>query len=200
MMRFLLVAVCSVGALYSELPTTAQDAPAQATASADAQQTGAVLVKLSPPVYPPLARQARIMGYVEVQVLIRQDGSVESAEVVSGHPILKIAAVESAQKSQFECRGCSEPKSYALTYIFAMDDLKIAKQAPCCCSRPSPQEKHIDPQVNRLQDHVTVTVTAEPVCICPDECEAKWAEEHSHFRSLRCLYLWKCGFRQISIE
>jgi len=41
------------------------------------------------PVYPPLARQARIMGDVKILVGVRQDGSVASAEVVSGHPMLK---------------------------------------------------------------------------------------------------------------
>ena len=30
-------------------------------------------------------------------------------------------------------------------------------------------------------------------------CTEKWAEEHSHFRSPKCLYLWKCGHRKISI-
>jgi hypothetical protein len=75
MKRFLVVAVCAVGALYGELPAIAQDAPAQSTVSAGTQQTGVVLVKLSPPVYPPLARQARIMGDVEIQLSIRKDGA-----------------------------------------------------------------------------------------------------------------------------
>jgi TonB family protein len=86
-------------------------------------ETGVVLTKLVPPVYPPLARQAQIAGDVMVRVLIRQDGSVESAEVVSGHPMLKQAALDSAQKSVYERRGCSDPvASYFLNYTFGFSD------------------------------------------------------------------------------
>ncbi len=200
MTRFLQAAVCSVCALSAVFSAMAQDEPAQAASSPETPEAEVVLTKLSPPLYPPLARQARIMGEVKIQMLIRKDGSVESAEVISGHPMLKQAALESAQTSQFECRGCDEPKSYALTYAFAMDELIVDKPDPCCCSHPAVQEKHLEPQVSRFPDHVTVIVPAASVCICPDECEAKWAEEHSHFRSLKCLYLWKCGFRKILIE
>lgn len=42
------------------------------------------------PAYPPLARQARITGDVKIQLRIRKDGSVDSAEVQGlanlGHP------------------------------------------------------------------------------------------------------------------
>jgi protein TonB len=40
------------------------------------------------PTYPPLARQAGISGDVELKLEIRKDGSVQSATVVSGHPML----------------------------------------------------------------------------------------------------------------
>jgi TonB family protein len=190
----------ALGALISLFLLTTLSTVAQDSATAAPQQTGVVLVKLSPPLYPPLARQARIMGDVKIQVSIRKDGTVESAEVVSGHPILKQAALESAQKSQFECRQCGDLRPYDLMYTFAIDDLKGTKPDPCCCSRSSLPQTHFEPQINRSQDHVTVTVIAEPVCICPDECEERWAEEHSHYRALKCLYLWKCGFRRISIE
>ena len=77
---------------------------AQTDAPVPAAAAGVFLVKLSPPVYPPLARQARIMGDVRIQLAIRRDGSIESSEGVSGHPLLKQAALESAQQSEFECR------------------------------------------------------------------------------------------------
>jgi TonB family protein len=100
--------------------TLAQD---PAATPAPPPQTSAVLVKLSPPIYPPLARVARIMGDVKLQLLIRKDGSVESAEVISGHPMLKQAATESAKKSMFLCQGCSdEVTAYFLTYTFGFRD------------------------------------------------------------------------------
>src|ERR1700740_3138998 len=40
------------------------------------------------PIYPPLARQTRISGTVRLHAIISKSGTVESLEVVSGHPLL----------------------------------------------------------------------------------------------------------------
>jgi TonB family protein len=97
------------------------------------------LTKLFPPVYPPLARQARITGDVVVKLQVRQDGGVESAEVPSGHPMLRQAALESAQKSKFECSRCRErTTAYSLIYTFGLqegdrcvDGRKYVRAAKC---------------------------------------------------------------------
>jgi TonB family protein len=87
-------------------------------------QVGAVLTKLFPPKYPPLARQARIMGDVKIHLAIRRDGSVISMELISGHPMLAPAAIDSARKSEFECRNCSRDQTeYVLTYTFETLDV-----------------------------------------------------------------------------
>jgi len=52
-------------------------------------------------VMPPLARAARISGWVVVEVLIDEVGNVISARAVSGHPLLKDAAVDAARQWQF---------------------------------------------------------------------------------------------------
>lgn len=44
------------------------------------------------PVYPPLALQARVQGVVEFTVVIGADGTVQSIQLVRGHPILVNAA------------------------------------------------------------------------------------------------------------
>ena len=76
-------------------------------------------LNLYPPVYPPLARQARIMGDVVIQIGVRPDGSVASAEVISGHPMLRQAALDSARKSTFlRQEGSGGITSYSLTYTF----------------------------------------------------------------------------------
>jgi TonB family protein len=96
---------------------------ARAATQTETPQTEVVLTKLSPPNYPPLARQARITGDVKTHVAIRQDGSVDSAALFSGHPMLTQAAIDSAQKSQFECRRCSaQGSSYWLIYTFRFQD------------------------------------------------------------------------------
>ena len=67
----------------------ADESSAQVKTSSDAPEQQVVLSKLSSPVYPPLARVARISGDVNLALRIRRDGSIESAEVVSGHPLLQ---------------------------------------------------------------------------------------------------------------
>ena len=54
------------------------------------------------PIYPPLARQIHLQGDVSVEVIISPDGQVESARVVSGHPMFAQYAREAALGWRFE--------------------------------------------------------------------------------------------------
>src|SRR5256885_757490 len=93
----------------------------------------AVLVKLAPPTYPPLARQTRISGDVQLLVEVRQDGNVAAASVIQGHPLLAPAALESAKNSKFECRNCSEEGlSYRLVFTFETS----IEPEPCSDEKP----------------------------------------------------------------
>jgi periplasmic protein TonB len=56
-------------------------------------QEALLLVRVEPR-YPPLARQARIQGTVEIHAIIAADGSIRSAEVVSGNVVLARAALD----------------------------------------------------------------------------------------------------------
>ena len=53
------------------------------------------------PTYPPLANAARVSGVVIVEVTIDEQGSVISARAISGHPLLKDAAVAAARRWKF---------------------------------------------------------------------------------------------------
>ena len=53
------------------------------------------------PPYPPAAKAVRASGAVNVQVVIDEGGNVISASAVSGHPLLRAAAVEAARASKF---------------------------------------------------------------------------------------------------
>ena len=53
----------------------------------------AKLVRQPKPVYPPLARQARIQGQVKFTAVIGNDGTIQNLQLISGHPLL----VQSAQ-------------------------------------------------------------------------------------------------------
>lgn len=54
------------------------------------------------PVYPPLARQARIQGTVRLNAIIGTDGRVKDLTVVSGHPLLVPAALEAVKQWVYE--------------------------------------------------------------------------------------------------
>jgi TonB family protein len=159
----------------------------QTVADANTPQTGAFLTKLDDPVYPPLARQARISGDVNLTLHVRQDGSIESVEVVNGHPMLKDAALYSAKRSEFECHGCSEAlTTYSLVYTFGLTT------AEKCCdategSADTEQSKRSLAGV--VQSQHNITILAEPACICDPSADLR------RVRSAKCLYLWKCGIR-----
>jgi periplasmic protein TonB len=101
-MRWFSVAAIIFVALFTVTIVSAQDQP-----SLDVAQTPASLTKLFNPAYPRVARQARISGAVRINLQLRKDGTVESAKVIDGHPMLRQAALESTQKSEFECADCS---------------------------------------------------------------------------------------------
>jgi len=58
----------------------------------------AVLVHRVEPRYPPLARQARISGVVELECVIGIDGRMKEIAVRGGHPLLVTAAVEAVRQ------------------------------------------------------------------------------------------------------
>jgi periplasmic protein TonB len=58
-------------------------------------------IALPKPAYPPAARAIRASGQVQVQVLIDESGNVVSASAVSGHALLRPAAVGAARGAKF---------------------------------------------------------------------------------------------------
>ncbi|MGD0667367.1 MAG: M56 family metallopeptidase [Bryobacteraceae bacterium] len=62
---------------------------------ADAQAIN--LISKVDPVYPPLAKQAKIQGTVELSAVIGKDGRVQNLKVVSGHPLLVQAALDAVK-------------------------------------------------------------------------------------------------------
>jgi hypothetical protein len=146
----------------------------------------AILVSLSKPVYPPLARQANIWGDVEVAVTVRPDGTAKAA-VESGHPMLKQAALDSATQSHFECRMCSVPLSYTLVYQF-----KQIEGGDCCSAMSAPVTVEQEPQSTDQLGHprTQVTIAAEHICICDPASTLR-----RRVRSIKCLYIWKCSVR-----
>jgi len=54
------------------------------------------------PVYPELARKMNITGTVKIEVVVAPNGTVKTARIVGGHPVLASAALDAAKKWRFE--------------------------------------------------------------------------------------------------
>ncbi len=79
-------------------------------------------ISLPKPPYPAAARSVNAAGSVSVQVLVDEKGEVVSANAVSGHPLLRPAAVQAARAARFtvtKLSGQPVKVSGVLTYNFS---------------------------------------------------------------------------------
>ena len=60
------------------------------------------LIRKITPVYPPLAKQARIQGTVRFTAIIGKDGTIQNLQLVSGHPLLVEAARQAVSQWQYK--------------------------------------------------------------------------------------------------
>jgi periplasmic protein TonB len=84
---------------------------------------GRVLRRVQPP-YPVIAKQARIEGSVQVQIDISEDGAVTNVTLLSGHPLLRAAALQAAKQWQFiptELNGQRVRAIGLLTFNFTLN-------------------------------------------------------------------------------
>ena len=162
MHRFLSTVICSL-IFTTVLLCADRESAAQNIAFPDSTETVATLIKLSAPIYPPVARQAHITGDVDLMIAVEKDGTVKSAVVVSGPPLLRSVALESAQHAQFECRRCSkEINPYRLVYTFQIE-------GDCSCQSKEDSAGHSErdqasPRIAEAQHRVTMT--AHIICTC----------------------------------
>lgn len=91
--------VASLPAAAPPPPAVVQKQPAKAipriNVGGDVQK--ASFLSGPQPVYPPLARQARISGVVHLQAIISREGTILDLRAVSGHPLLIPAAIAAVQ-------------------------------------------------------------------------------------------------------
>ena len=83
----------------------------------------AMAINLPQPQYPQLAKQIRLQGPVTVQILIDEEGRVVSAQTMSGHPMLLLAAKEAALRARFtatKLSGQAVKVQGLITYNFVL--------------------------------------------------------------------------------
>jgi TonB family protein len=80
-------------------------------------------LSLAKPEYPAAAKAVKAEGAVSVQIMIDEEGNVVSATAVSGHPLLRSAAVTAAKEAKFSptfLSGKVVKVTGVLTYNFAL--------------------------------------------------------------------------------
>jgi len=60
------------------------------------------LIRKVEPVYPPLAKSARVQGTVEFTAVISKEGNIENLQLVRGHPLLVNAAKEAVLQWKYK--------------------------------------------------------------------------------------------------
>jgi periplasmic protein TonB len=75
----------------------AQDAPKKVSKS---EGLNAATTKVTPE-YPPIAKQLKIEGAVELEALVTETGTVEKVNIVSGNPVLTRPASDAVKKWKF---------------------------------------------------------------------------------------------------
>jgi protein TonB len=85
---------------------------------------GSKLIRRVDPVYPELAKRARVSGRVTLQVTVDEAGHVTDAKVVSGHPLLNDAAVTAVKQWKYSptlLNGAPVPVMATVTVVFMLD-------------------------------------------------------------------------------
>ncbi|MBM3745885.1 MAG: energy transducer TonB [Acidobacteria bacterium] len=62
----------------------------------------AKIISQPKPVYPPLAKQARIQGTVRFTAIIGRDGAIQNLQLISGHPLLVPSAQEAVKQWRYQ--------------------------------------------------------------------------------------------------
>ncbi len=77
----------------------------------------AKLVRKVEPVYPSLARHARISGTVRLEAIIAADGRIRELKVISGHPLLVQSALDAVRQWRYQPTLLNNAAMEVLTHI-----------------------------------------------------------------------------------
>jgi len=102
-----------IGGILSSTAALPKIATPQRVRVSSGVSTG-LLIKKVTPVYPQLAKQARIQGSVVLQAEISKEGTIQNLQLISGHPMLAPAAIDGVNQCRYKAylpngeRGCLE--------------------------------------------------------------------------------------------
>ncbi len=77
------------------------------------------LIRMVQPIYPDLAKRARVSGNVKVRITIGEEGAVRDPAIIEGHPLLDDAALRAVQQWKYT-PAMQEGKPVAVTTIVTL--------------------------------------------------------------------------------
>ena len=86
--------------LGTAIPVVAPPPPTAHPPRISHMMEGNLIYKVQP-VYPPLARAARIQGAVVIRAVISRNGTIENLQTLSGHPMLVGAALDAVRQWRY---------------------------------------------------------------------------------------------------
>ena len=96
-----------IGGIISSTPVAAPPPPPPPKVEAPkrirvgGQVQAAMAISRPQPIYPPLAKQARIQGVVRLEAQISKQGTIENLKVISGHPLLVQSALDAVKQWRY---------------------------------------------------------------------------------------------------
>jgi protein TonB len=91
-----------IGGIISSTPVAVPKVATPQRVRVSAGVTEGLLIHKVQPVYPPLARSARIQGQVVLQAVIGKDGTIQNLRAVSGHPMLTPSAIDAVKQWRYK--------------------------------------------------------------------------------------------------
>jgi TonB family protein len=91
---------CLLSTSQAQTASQGQPEPPKIVRKAGGVLQGSATKRVTP-TYPALAKEARVSGIVVVEVTVDEEGAVISARAVTGHPLLRDAAVDAARGWMF---------------------------------------------------------------------------------------------------
>jgi protein TonB len=91
-----------IGGIISSTPVAVPHVATPTRVRVSQGVTEGLLLRKVQPVYPPLARSARIQGQVVLQAVIGKDGTIQNLRAISGHPMLTPAAIDAVRQWRYK--------------------------------------------------------------------------------------------------
>jgi protein TonB len=91
-----------IGGIISSTPVAVPKAATPQRVRVSQGVSEGLLIHKVTPLYPPLARQARIQGTVVLQAVIAKDGTIQNLRLMQGHPMLAPSAIEAVKQWRYK--------------------------------------------------------------------------------------------------